>query len=226
MAFNYQDIVPWGRSFDEYRRMFDLTPDDLTKSILGCGDGPASFNFRCNQNGGNVISVDPLYAMTREQIEQRIKDTYEDVLSQTRQNQDKFKWDRIGSVSELGQIRMAAMSDFLISFEAGLRTKKYVAGSLPDLPFSDQQFELVLCSHFLFLYSDHLNGQFHTDAISEMLRVANEVRIFPLLDMNGIPSPYLDKVVNQFNHYRLEIRTVDYEFQLGGDQMLLIATSE
>ena len=45
MDFRYQDIVPWGRSFDEYLGMFDLSEDDLARDIVGVGDGPASFNF-------------------------------------------------------------------------------------------------------------------------------------------------------------------------------------
>lgn len=45
MSFELDDIVPWGRSFEEYRRMFALSPDDLTGRLLGCGDGPASFNM-------------------------------------------------------------------------------------------------------------------------------------------------------------------------------------
>ena len=44
MVFKYEEALPWGRSFDEYRRMFDLTAEDLKGSILGCADGPASFN--------------------------------------------------------------------------------------------------------------------------------------------------------------------------------------
>jgi hypothetical protein len=53
MPFTLDQIVPWGRSFDEYVRMFSLTPDDLDKNILGCGDGPASFNaaIRCCGHG-------------------------------------------------------------------------------------------------------------------------------------------------------------------------------
>jgi hypothetical protein len=27
--FTLDQVVPWGRSFDEYRRMFDLTDDEL-----------------------------------------------------------------------------------------------------------------------------------------------------------------------------------------------------
>ena len=38
MTFTYETIVPWGRSFDEYRRMFDLSADDLNARILGCGE--------------------------------------------------------------------------------------------------------------------------------------------------------------------------------------------
>jgi hypothetical protein len=34
-----EQVVPWGRSFDEYRRIFALTDDDLRLRILGCGDG-------------------------------------------------------------------------------------------------------------------------------------------------------------------------------------------
>ncbi|MCI5142695.1 MAG: SAM-dependent methyltransferase, partial [Candidatus Electrothrix sp. ATG1] len=43
MTFQLKEIVPWGRSFQEYVAMFALSEDDLGKRILGCGDGPASF---------------------------------------------------------------------------------------------------------------------------------------------------------------------------------------
>jgi hypothetical protein len=33
-----KNAVPWGRSFE-----------DLEKKMLGCGDGPASFNAQINQ---------------------------------------------------------------------------------------------------------------------------------------------------------------------------------
>ncbi len=37
MASKYKDIVPWGRNFDEYKRMFDLTDSDLKLKILVAG---------------------------------------------------------------------------------------------------------------------------------------------------------------------------------------------
>ena len=35
--FTLDQVVPWGRSFDEYRRMFALSDDELRLRILGCG---------------------------------------------------------------------------------------------------------------------------------------------------------------------------------------------
>jgi hypothetical protein len=88
MAFIYKDIVPWGRNYDEYIRMFDLSENDMKLRILGCGDGPASFNCECNQRGGNVISVDPIYSMSKEAIKKRIDETYYNVISQTEKNKE------------------------------------------------------------------------------------------------------------------------------------------
>lgn len=72
MGLVLQDIVPWGRSFDEYQRMFALDAADLGQRILGCGDGPAAFNAALTARGGQVVSVDPLYAFDAVQIHARI----------------------------------------------------------------------------------------------------------------------------------------------------------
>ena len=36
MAFTLSDVVPWGRSYDEYLRMFGLGGRELRLRILGC----------------------------------------------------------------------------------------------------------------------------------------------------------------------------------------------
>ncbi len=202
--------------------MFDLTPAELGLRILGCGDGPASFNAECNRRGGRVTSVDPLYHFSREAIEQRIAETYEEVMQQTGANQDKFIWDAIPSLADLGQIRMASMRSFLASYEEGKVQGRYIPGELPEVPFPDRDFDLALSSHFLFLYTDYLTFEFHVSAIREMLRVAREARIFPLLDMDAQESRYLKDILRIFQKYRPEIRKVDYEFQRGGNRMLVL----
>ncbi len=76
MAFTLDKLVPWGRSLDEYRRMFALTDADLAKRILGCADGPASFNAEMTGIGRSVVSCDPIYEFSAEEIRQRIDVTY------------------------------------------------------------------------------------------------------------------------------------------------------
>ncbi len=222
MAFKYHEAVPWGRNHDEYQRMFNLDEKALKQKILGCGDGPASFNVECNERGGQVVSVDPIYNMTKQEIEKCISETYDNVISQTELNQEKFRWNRIASVEELGRVRTEAMNRFLDSYEEGKMQGRYIPGILPDIPFADGQFDIALSSHFLFLYTDNLSFEFHVDAIEEMLRVADEVRIFPLLDVNAKPSPYVERLLSQSPRWNIEITKVDYEFQIGGDQMMTI----
>lgn len=77
-----ENIVPWGRSFAEYQAMFKLSDSDLQKHILGCGDGPASFNSVLTKRGGNITSFDPIYEFTAPQIQSRINNAYDDVLAQ------------------------------------------------------------------------------------------------------------------------------------------------
>lgn len=224
MGLTLENIVPWGRSFAEYQRMFALDTTDLGKRILGCGDGPAAFNAELTVRGGRVVSVDPLYAFDSTQIHDRIEATRDTVLAQMRASQAGYVWQDIPSVEALGQLRMAAMQDFLADFAAGQRAGRYINAELPALPFADGQFELALCSHLLFLYSKQLAADFHLQAIRELLRVAREVRIFPLLTLDGTPSPHLQPVCQALRDSgcRLEIVTVDYEFQRGGNRMLVI----
>jgi hypothetical protein len=51
MSSTLNDVVPWGKSFDEYVAMFVLSDADLQRQILGCGDGPASFNTLLSKQG-------------------------------------------------------------------------------------------------------------------------------------------------------------------------------
>lgn len=223
-SIKYDSVVPWGRSYKEYRDMFNLTTSDLNKSILSCGDGPASFNSSMNEKGKKVVSIDPLYQLSKIQIDNRIQETYKTVIKQTKENKDKFVWSKIKNVDELALIRMTAMKQFLADYETGKKDKRYIPAELPLLPFDNHQFDLSLSSHFLFLYTDNLSLEFHLKSIYEMLRVSKEVRIFPLMDMNAKTSPYLKDVIHIFSKkdYCPEKIRVNYEFQKGGNLMLKI----
>ena len=218
------NVVPWGRSFNEYQAMFSLNKIDLKKTILGCGDGPASFNSKMNKAGQSIASVDPIYKFSTKEIENRISETYREVLEQLEKSKEDYIWTTIKSPAVLGQLRMAAMGEFLADFTLGKSEGRYICGELPSLPFEGGAFDLALCSHLLFLYSKQLTLEFHKLAITELCRVANEVRIFPLVTLSGNRSVYVEDIKEHFEEKRctVSIETVPYEFQHGGNEMITI----
>jgi hypothetical protein len=218
------EVVPWGRTLAEYKLMFNLSGTDLNTKIIGCGDGPASFNTEMTELGYSVVSIDPIYQFTAEQIQQRVQETYEPVISQVKQNPNRYNWHYFRDADGLGNARLAAMEKFLLDYEIGQTAGRYIQQSLPKLEFADNQFDLCLCSHLLFLYSEQLSLEFHIASIQELLRVSTEVRIFPLLQLNCETSPYVEQVVQFFNQdFNVQIQSVGYEFQKGGDKMLKIS---
>jgi len=201
--------------------MFALSDADLGLRILGCADGPASFNAEATRRGTAVVSIDPLYRFDAQAIRDRIAATYGHVLEQARRNRQQFGWDTIQSVELLGRIRMQAMDAFLNDYDLGKRQGRYIDAKLPSLVFPDKAFDLAVCSHFLFLYTDHLTEAFHRSAILELCRVAREVRIFPLFALDGHTSPYVAIVVEDLrDRWEVSLETVPYEFQRGGNQMM------
>jgi hypothetical protein len=204
--------------------MFALTDEDLTRRIFGCGDGPASFNAEATRRGSTVISCDPIYKWEAADIRARVTATRDEILEQTRRNAGDFVWNSIRSVDELGRIRMAAMEAFLDDFSAGTAQGRYVDSELPTLPFADRAFDLALCSHFLFLYSDQLGEAFHHQSLRELCRLAGDVRIFPVLALGGRQSPFLDSVMARLREegHDVALEPVPYEFQRGANQMMRI----
>lgn len=85
-----KEVVPWGRSLSEYKDMFSLSETDLGKEILGCGDGPASFNVELTELGNKVVSVDPIYQFDADQIHSRIDEVYLQVMDQVSENKEDY----------------------------------------------------------------------------------------------------------------------------------------
>jgi hypothetical protein len=219
-----EKVVPFGRSLDEYIGMFRLSPSDLEQKILGVGDGPASFNAEATQLGYHVTSIDPIYQFSGTDIFARFTEVVDGIIEQVRQTPDSWVWTYHKSPEYLRQNRVRAIEKFLKDYDVGKQMGRYKFAELPDLSFADKEYNLALCSHFLFLYSDFYDYQFHLDSIIEMLRVASEVRIFPLLTLMLQRSPHLNQIVEQLTQlgYTVEIQRVAYEFQKGGNEMLVI----
>ncbi len=204
--------------------MFSLSSENLSQRILGCGDGPASFNAVASRKGHSVVSADPIYRFSVEEIKSRLDETAESIAEQMKRNAREFVWTHFRSVDDLVETRMNAMGGFLEDFSEGLDSGRYVDAALPALPFENQSFDIALCSHFLFLYSEQHDLRFHLESIVELLRVSREVRIFPLLELGSVPSRHIEPAIGELEQrgYKVERIRVPYEFQKNGNEMLRV----
>ncbi|MDZ8082413.1 MAG: SAM-dependent methyltransferase [Nostoc sp. DcaGUA01] len=224
MAMVLDKVVPFGRSMDEYIKMFNLTNADLNKRIIGVGDGPASFNAEMTRQGKCVVSIDPLYQFSGDQILQRFNEVVDNIINQVKATPNDWVWSYHKSPDDLRHNRVRAIQEFISDYDNGKNTNRYIFGELPNLAYHNQEFDIALCSHLLFLYSDHLDYDFHLNSVGEMLRIAQEIRIFPLITLMQKPSQHLEKIIKYYTNksYKIDIEKVEYELQPGGNKMLKI----
>lgn len=72
------------------------------------------------------------------------------------------------------------------------------------------------------MYTD-LGYDFHIRAMTEMLRVCREIRLFPIVDLDANQTDLVFDVIKYFEkNHSVEIRETQYEFQKGGNKMLII----
>ena len=215
---NYEQIVSWGRGIDEYQKMFHLSSPAQQGPILAVGEGPASFGAQWRASGGEVLSIDPLYGKTLTEISEQVKNTALQVTEQLENNLDAFHWDAYRDPQALLTARLASLELFEADFSA--HRSHYLNAALPCLPLEPGHFQLALCSHLLFLYDQHLDLSFHIQALQELLRLAPEVRVYPVVNLQNQRSTHLEVVCQHFPQARLE--PVSYHFQKGACEMLVV----
>lgn len=227
MPVELKEIIPWGRTLREYELMFSLTENELPLKILGCGDGPASFNAEWTARGGTVISIDPVYQFSGAEIKQRFDTVRDDIIANVDETPERWSWSFHRDSRDLLANRETALNKFLFDYAGGRRNGRYRIQELPVLDFKNFEFDLALCSHLLFLYSNLLSFDFHLASLIELCRVAREVRVFPLLNLAGKTSRHLIAVQQALENNGIAgtIETVPYEFQKGGNQMLRLRST-
>ncbi len=222
---NVGDYLISSRSFEEYEAMFELNDTDFRGRLLDCPGGASSFTARASERDVLATAVDPVYAMATVELRELVMGETDRGSAHTIAGAARYRWDFYGDVEGHRDMRMKSAAVFSRDIE--LHPERYVVGSLPHLPFKDLEFDLVLSSHFLFTYADRLDLDFHLRALVELRRVCrHEVRVFPLLDQAGRPlgammRALLDRLERQ--GIKGKICDVPYEFQRGGNQMLVVS---
>ncbi|WP_404425486.1 methyltransferase [Nibricoccus sp. IMCC34717] len=225
-SLQLRSVSFFGRTFDEYVKFFALDVSTLRNGrVLDVAAGPSSFTAEANQKGIAAVAVDPLYGSAPEGLEQHIAIDYRAMFARVRAHPELFRFHSFGSFDEAEASRRAAARRFLCDYGAHFVHDRYVGAGLPDLPFEDRSFDLVLCAHFLFTYGHLLSYAFHLQACLELVRVcAKEVRLHPVVGVDGLPYPELERLRRDLETRGVAsaIVQLDYEFFSGADSMLVL----
>jgi SAM-dependent methyltransferase len=212
------------RSFEEYRSIFSMSDEDFGLRILDCPGGGSSFTATVNAIGGDATAVDPVYALPPVEVAEMVAAEVARGSAWAIANMDRYRWDFYGDPA--GHRRVRTESARSLGADIVANPARYRPGALPELPFPDNAFDLVLCSHLLFTYSDRLDLEFHRSAIVEMARVGTQVRIYPLVHQSGTSErELLADLIAMLPAHGLQARPVrvSYEFQQGANEMLVIS---
>lgn len=217
-------IIFIGRTYEEYMAMFGLTEGELQgRTILDCPGGACAFTARANALGAQAVSADIAYGYPAGSLEEKGREDIGHAMEQMEKARAGFKWDYFSSVKELREHRERALQECIADMKH--HSDRYVEAVLPVLPFENERFDLTLSAHFLFMYGDRLDYDFHLKSLRELLRVTRkELRIYPLVDLSGNRYGQIDELLAEIagDGCTAEEVQVPYEFQKGTGRMLRI----
>ncbi|HLB56942.1 MAG TPA: hypothetical protein VJK30_06415 [Coxiellaceae bacterium] len=109
------------------------------------------------------------------------------------------------------------------AIKRGVQVVSADASQLPHFQYKAHQFDLALCTDFIF-YHSHSTKEI-AELVEELCRIASEVRIFPLMDKTGKASKELGPLmlILQKKNYGVEVRSSVFE---NGNAMLRIWEQE
>jgi hypothetical protein len=212
-------IAFFGRSLNEYVQAFSLDLHALRgRAVLDVAGGPSSFTAEACRRGVDAVAIDPRYGSAPDELRSLIEADHTRIFTQLRTKPRLLKGSgrsrpatpprfpppmsaKVGgtpcfsSLTEAEEDRRAAAQRFLADYEARLYHGRYIEGGLPQLPFFDGAFDLVLCGYLLFTYATRFDFDWHLAACRELARVsAGEVRIHAICSLEGRPYPEMGRL--------------------------------
>jgi len=212
----------WVYNFKDYVAMYDLSKEDLKKSMIDFPARISSFNAEATEKKLNVVSADPLYHLPPDKMFARAHQLLAANVAHLKETRERLRNASDTSLQQVIELWQHTEQLFLKDYALGCAEKRYIAANLPTLPFQMHQFELSLCTDLMFyhaLSSDNIITLFRA-----LSYVASEIRIYPFLDHHGKMTQELGPLMLwlQKNNFGVEVREVPYTIQKGGNAMLRV----
>lgn len=227
--FNPSRITFYGRSIKEYSLMFNLDFESLPKSqFIDIPAGPASFCSEARALGHGVLSIDPCYSKTSEELFKIGLEDIDYINEKIRATSRERVWDFYKDPDDLKCKQKSYLKAFIDDFSSEhISGNPYVSASLPNLPFENNTFDYALSGHFLFSFHSQIGYSLTLDSIKELTRIAKEVRIFPLKSNEQSREsefPEMRRLLDDLSLHEINYRIEDsaFEFQKGANQVMIL----
>jgi hypothetical protein len=224
--FTLDSMQFFGRVASDYEAMFAIRLQDLRGlRVMDCPSGPGSFVSEARSAGVHATGVDPLYEKPLQELLARGRGDVAHTIERMRANAAHFADIDLDAYA---RSKLLALERFAVDFPTGVATGRYVAASLPALPFPDRDFDLTLSAHLLFTYSDPATGgllpkspftlEWHLAAVDELLRVTrNEVRLYPTTTRSLKPArhPFAETIAERCRSSGMHVEFESSSFARG-----------
>jgi hypothetical protein len=217
-------LIPnWIHNSNDYFTMFNLKPEDFHGPVLDCPGGFSTFNKSMHEQDSAVVSVDSMYNLSALDMSKHIELVIEGLADQLESHKKRIHYPNSQVPEDIIKVWRGYADEFLGDYSNGKAEDRYLSSDLKILPFENHQFNLALCPHLLFR-----NAQDPLPLLKEFLRVAVEVRLYPLLDKNGevIDTLGPSMLWMQEENLGVEVREIPYRMQQGSNAMLRIWQKE
>ena len=224
MELNLERVALISRTYNEYKRMFDVTKESLEgKKILDVAAGVSNFCAIGNIMGLDITAVDPIYNLMADEIEVQAERDLELVINQLPLISPNYNWDFYEDIEGVRVSRVKAYQTFLKDYQN--HPSKYVSGDALKLPFKDKTFDTTIVSHLMFLYDNLFSAEDHLAMFRELIRVThNEIIIFPTKSLSGENCMWVDLITknHEFLDHTFRLEKSHFEFQKGNDMRLRV----
>ena len=224
MSITLDQVALVGRTYNEYKRMFDVTKESLVgQKVLDVAAGVSSFCAIGNAVGLNITAIDPAYYFMADEIETKAEEDLETVLTKLAFNKSHYNWDFYHDIEGVRISRFKAYQTFLKDYQSN--PSNYIPGEVSKLPFEDKEFDTTLVSHLMFLYDHLFTEEEQIATFRELIRVTrNEIIIFPTKNLSGQNSKWVDLIIKntEFLEHTFRLEKAQFEFQKGNSLRLRV----
>lgn len=217
--------MSFGYGMKDYEKLFHLEDTDWTKKILEVTDKLSLCNYESMKKHYSMTTLFPYFSLSKNGLRNHLEVCFESEKHAMLLEKHLIESHIPQELAEYFSCQKADTETFLGDYPLGKKQGRYVDfEEVSELPFQDFQFELGLVFYYFFPDLEQKDTSFYVAMIRELVRISEEVRIFPLLNDIGESSPLLGPLLLSLQQqgFGVEVKQVTHPDYPKGNAILRV----